>query len=269
MNPSILSTIPTTSKIHDFFTRHDDKQQNGLITRLDRSPIRQKKVAFFSALALNIVIIICLTILAVLAIRNNLQAPYPPSTRLAFALTQNILLASAVVALLRSTIIPFFLGECRLRYLYGFQEAELAIRRAPRSRSLDLRNITNLSGDSKAPKLTGSALVPLCYAAQNLVDMKLVYYRPGALFSSNYWTPEYSAMLDAYNCLGAGQLAEVDFDFAVWKQADGAWTVCELWRLQEMAHDATAVSTAEAAIIILRSFMDLDAFTSRELSDAL
>jgi hypothetical protein len=43
MNPSILSTIPTTSKIHDFFTRHDDKQQNGLITRLDRSPIRQKK----------------------------------------------------------------------------------------------------------------------------------------------------------------------------------------------------------------------------------
>lgn len=180
-----------------------------------------------------------------LAIRNNLQAPYPPSTRLAFALTQNILLASAVVALLRSTIIPFFLGECRLRYLHGFQETELAIRRAPRSRSLDPRNLTNPSGDSKAPKSTGSPLVALCYAAQNLVDMKLVYYRPGALFSSNYWTPEYSAMLDAYNCLGAGQLAEVDFDFAVWKKGDGAWTVCELWQLQEMAHDAMAVSTAE------------------------
>ena len=188
---------------------------------------------------------ICLTILAVLTIRNNLQAPYPPSMRVAFALTQNILLVSAVVALLRSTIIPFFLGECRLRYLHGFQETELAIRRTPRSRSMDLRTLTKLSGDSKASKPKDSALVAVCYAAQILMNMKLVYYRPGALFSSNYWTPEYSAMLDAYNRLGAGQLADVDFDFAVWKQQGGVWKVCELWKLQETAHDVTAVPIVE------------------------
>lgn len=42
-NSSVFATMPTSSNVNDLFTRHDDKQSHGFITRLDRSPIRQKK----------------------------------------------------------------------------------------------------------------------------------------------------------------------------------------------------------------------------------
>lgn len=184
---------------------------------------------FLSALSVNLVLIVCLTVLAALTVQNCLRAPYPPSIRLAFALTQNFLLAAASVALLRSTIIPFFLGECRLRYLFGFRETEPLIRRAPRS--LDLSNLSNVNGGEKLPKVNANSITALHHSAKRLVDPSLLFYRPGALLSNYYWTPEYSAMLDAYKCLGTGDVNELDFDFAVWKQEGETWSTCELWQL--------------------------------------
>ncbi|KAJ3524485.1 hypothetical protein NMY22_g10976 [Coprinellus aureogranulatus] len=218
--------MPFSSNIHDFFTRHDDNQSHGFITRLDRSPIRQKKIVFFSALFSNILLTVCLGVLAAVTVQNCLQAPYPPSMRLAFALTQNAVLALAFIAILRSTVVPFILGECRLRYLYGFRESEPIIRRSPRS--FDLRNLVVVKGDKKASEPHPDARIALLNTAQHLVDPRLLYYRPGALLSNHYWTPEYSVMLHAYKHLENGWLDELDFDFAVWKKEGGQWIPYDL-----------------------------------------
>ncbi|KAF6761648.1 hypothetical protein DFP72DRAFT_879238 [Ephemerocybe angulata] len=222
MNPSLLQTISSDSALHAFFTKHDDDHNNGFITRLDRSPIAQKRSTFYHSLALNTAILCCLTILAILTIRSNLEAPYPPPMRVAYALTQDILLASASLVLF----------QCRLRYRYGFRETEIILRRSPRS--LNVEKLTTGGSNLQGSKSNGTRLEALSKAATRLVNPQLLYSRPGAILSSDYWTLEYPALLDAYDCVDNGKFSDVDFDFTLWKQKDGLWTACELWRVQEI-----------------------------------
>jgi len=230
MDSVLIRGVSPSSSIYELLTTHDDDQANGFITRLDRASIRHKRAAFYYALSLNSAIFFSLVVLAVLTIQSNLQAPYPPSLRLAFALTQDVLLISAVLVLLRSTLVPFFLGECRLRFRQGFRETEIVIRRAPPCLKLGKLIANNNGKGDKAERGVDSLWqTTLC-----LVNPQLLYYRPGALLSNDYWTLEYPTLLDAYERLERGEISENDFDFSVWKREDAHWTACELWRLQEI-----------------------------------
>ncbi|RXW22149.1 hypothetical protein EST38_g3709 [Candolleomyces aberdarensis] len=193
--------------------------------------------AFYRALVLNLAMFCGLTALGVLTISSNLTAPHPPSIRLAFALTQNLIVLTAFWVLLRSTLIPFVYGECRLRYCHGFRETELVIRRSPRSLRLEKLtavNENNNIGNKVDLGMISQSIDTFSRTAQRLISPQLLYCRAGALLSKDYWTLEYTALFDAYKAVSDGEITEDVFEFSVWKQEHGRWTACELWRLQEI-----------------------------------
>ena len=186
---------------------------------------------------MNLAILCGLIVLAVLTVSNNLTAPHPPSMRLAFALTQDLIVLISFWILLRSTLIPFFYGECRLRSHHGFRETEVVIRRSPQSLRLEKLAAASQNsniGDKHDLGMLARSIDTFSRSAQRLVSPQLLYYRASALLSKDYWTLEYAALLDAYRAVSDGEITEDIFEFSVWKQEHGRWTACELWRLQEI-----------------------------------
>lgn len=236
MYPSFLfKTVSRDSPMYDFLTTHDDARHNGFITRLDRTPASRKRSLFYRSLALNVSLATGLAVLSFLSIQNILESRHPPSTRLAWGLSQGVLLATANSVILRTTLLPFLIGECCLRYLTGFRETEIVLRRCPgyiKSGNLrqPLSERRGVNGDT-TPKLGLSALRR---RVERLTDVNLLYSRPGALLSNEYWTLEYSALIDANKRVAQGQLSELDFELSVWKREQGLWTACELWRSQDI-----------------------------------
>jgi hypothetical protein len=157
--------------------------------------------------------------------------------RLAFALTQDLIVIISFWVLLRSTLIPFFYGECRLRSRHGFRETEIVIRRSPRSLRLEkltVANGNNDNGNKSDLGMIAKSIDTFSRTAQRLISPQLLYYRTSALLSKDYWTLEYAALLDACRAVSDGEITEDIFEFSVWKQEHGRWTACELWRLQEI-----------------------------------
>lgn len=214
-----------------FFTTHDDHRTSGFIVRLDKSPVSSKRRSFIQALALNTTILILTIALALCTVVHDYYQPYPAHIRLAFSLTQNIILAASILTLVRSTLAPFFLRECRLRLKHGFQPTELVIRRLPHT--MTLLNQPNMS------------FADLHAQASRSVDPALHYSRLSSLLSSEYWSLEYEAVMHAYSAVHAGALSEQDFDFAIWKQVHGDWVGYELWRDQELMSENQECSLFE------------------------
>ncbi|KAF9054378.1 hypothetical protein BJ165DRAFT_1337436 [Panaeolus papilionaceus] len=245
---SRFNSLPRNSALSLFLTRHDDALHSGFITRLDRSPVSAKKyvanhfvffhkthvcnrrIAFSKALAWNFVVLFLITGLATWTVVSDLMSPAPTSLKLAIALTKNLLLISAVLIVLRSTSIPFFFGECRLRALYGFRPSELVIRKPPTRTTLE------------ATTHEDQRLERYWRMASRAVNPDLLYSNASAVLSPCYWTVEYSAVFDAMTCIGKGAFELEDLEFSIWKQYDGKWSACELWRMHEIMNDQQEVA---------------------------
>lgn len=66
---------------------------------------------------------------------------------------------------------------------------------------------------------------------------------------------EYSAVFDAMERIAMGDFDEEALEFAVWKQDNGTWSSCELWRMHEIMTDQQEVAMFKASSIqILRCF---------------
>jgi hypothetical protein len=137
----------------------------------------------------------------------------------------------AILVLLRSTTVPFFWGECRLRFRYGFRASELIIRKPPKAGS---------TLQSHLPE--DQRLERHWRMATRAVNPKLLYSNGSALLSSEYWIMEYSAVFDAMERIAVGDFDEESLEFAIWKQDKGTWNSCELWRMHEIMTDQQEVT---------------------------
>jgi hypothetical protein len=174
---------------------------------------------------------------------------------LAICLTQNLVIVSAVIVLVHSTTIPFFLGECRLRILYGFQASEILIRKPP-IMSLKLNN-NNATEDQRMEKYWR--------IATRAFNPELLYSNVNAMLSSEYWTVEYHVVFDALKRIAAGEFEEEDFEFSIWKQDNEIWNACELWRMHEIMTDQQEVTMFKVSfrLFIFRAVFSLIMFRCR------
>jgi len=238
MNPKSIPSsrfkqIPRESSLSQFLSQHDDSLYSGFITRLDRSPIRAKRVAFAKAFALNVVVLAFLIGLATVTVAKDLLSTFPMQFKLGLCVTQDLAIMLAILVLLRSTTVPFFWGECRFRFHYGFRASELIIRKPPKA---------GLASQSHLPE--DQRLERYWRMATHAVNPKLLYSNFNALLSSEYWIMEYSAVFDAMERIAAGDFDEEALEFAVWKQDNGtsSWSSCELWRMHEILTDQQEVT---------------------------
>lgn len=248
MTSSRFRQLSSDSFLAQFLSQHDLPLRHGFITRLDRSPVARKRcvflssllhnvlipasrLAFLKALLLNLFVLLLTSALAAISIVRDLMSPLPTPVKLAFCITQDILIGSAIVVLIRSTTIPFFFGECRLRILYGFRPSEIIIRKPP---TIPLMLNSNVSEDQRLERFWR--------IATRAVNPELLYSNTSAILSSDYWTLEYRAVFDAIRRIEDGQFAEEALEFSIWKQDHGIWNVCELWRMHEIMTDQQEVT---------------------------
>ena len=183
--------------------------------------------------------------LASVTIIRDILSPLPAHFRLTICITQNLIIASSIIVLVRSTTIPFFFGECRLRIFYGFQASEIVIRKPP-TMSLKLNN-SNTTEDQRMEKYWR--------IATRAVNPELLYSNASAMLSSEYWTVEYRAVFDALRSIAAGEFQEEDLEFAIWKQDNNTWNVCELWRMHEIMNDQQEVTMFKVRSPAVRFFL--------------
>jgi len=231
ISSSRFKQLPRESSLSHFLSQHDDSLYSGFITRLDRSPIKAKRLAFAKAFALNVVVLGFLVGLAAATVAKDLLSTFPVPFRLGLCVTQDLAIMLAILVLLRSTTIPFFWGECRFRFYYGFRSSELIIRKLPK---------TGLALQSHLPE--DQRLERYWRMATRAVNPKLLYSNSNALLSSEYWIMEYSAVFDAMERIAVGDFDEEALEFAVWKQDKGTWSSCELWRMHEIMTDQQEVA---------------------------
>ncbi|KJA23595.1 hypothetical protein HYPSUDRAFT_54301 [Hypholoma sublateritium FD-334 SS-4] len=194
--------LPPTSSLAQFLSLYDDSDHSGFITRLDRSPVSAKVLTAWSV--------------------------------------QNMIIACAILVLLRSTSIPFFFGECRLRLVYGFRSSELIIRRSPPPTPTPTPSGFTGKGFYSSEN---QHMEHQWRAAIRAINPRLLYSTTSAMLSPDYWTLEYSAVFDAMRRIAAGEIREEDLEFSIWKQTpDNMWCACELWRMHEIMSDQQEVS---------------------------
>lgn len=228
---SKFKQLPSNCSLAQFLTKHDDQLHNGFITRLDRSSIHLKRISFLKALTINIFLLAFMGGLASLIIFNDLSFSSRFSLRLGVCITKDLLISWAMIVMLSSTTVPFFLGECRLRFCYGFRIAEIVIRKPPASLHT---------------RLSDQRIEKYWRIATRAVNPKLLYSRAGAMLSKDYWTLEYATVLDAYTSIGKGEFNEEDLEFSIWKQENGVWNACELWRTHDIMTDQQEVNMFKA-----------------------
>ena len=173
--------------------------------------------------------------LAAVTVVKDLLSTIPVPFRLGLCVTQDLAIMLAILVLLRSTTVPFFWGECRFRFHYGFRASELIIRKPPKVLALK----SHLSEDQRLERYWRMAI--------HAVNPNLLYSNSNALLSSEYWIVEYSAIFDAMERIAIGDFDEEALEFAIWKQNKGTWTSCELWRMHEIMVDQQEVGMFKAS----------------------
>jgi hypothetical protein len=184
-------------------------------------------LTFITAFALNVIILIFIACIMLMSFVHEFihMGSTSVSSRITVWTIQNIVIAAAISILLRSTTIPFFFGECRLRLLHGFRPSEVVIRKSPA-----ISRQTHVTDEQH--------MEHYWRASTHAINPRLLYSSASAMLSSDYWTVEYSAVLDALRRISAGEIDEEDLEFAIWKQdSENVWSVYELWRMHEIMTD--------------------------------
>lgn len=78
--------------------------------------------------------------------------------------------------------------------------------------------------------------------AARAVNPSFLYSNAGAILSSEFWTLEYVAILDALRLISKGELSQDALEFSIFKQRDQKWGVWELWRMHELMSDQQEAS---------------------------
>ncbi|KAF9005934.1 hypothetical protein BDQ17DRAFT_318100 [Cyathus striatus] len=229
--------LPSNSLLSNLLSRHDDLNCHGFITRLDRSPLLTKRVSFLKGLALNILIIAFVAALASVIAINDLLSINPQPLKLAICLSQDLLIIWAIYVLLRSTTVPFILGECRVRILYGFRPTEVVIRKPPPTMSQPSKGLSN-----------DQILERYWRIATHAINPCRLYSNPSAILSSDYWTLDYPIVLDTYKYIDCGEIQEEQLEFSIWKRDDDVWYACELWRMHEIMSDQQEIVMFKALL---------------------
>jgi len=246
ISSSRFRKLSTATPLSQFFSKHDASHHSGFITRLDRSPVKSKTITFLKSLALNIGITLFILTICTLSLFRSQHSNFPPNVVMSLWLTQNALVFSAVAVLARSTVVPFFLGECRLRMCYGFRATEIIIQR-PAASTLMLPQ-SKSQGDKEKGYASCDHHVEYQYwrMALHAIHPSRCYAAASALLSPEYWMQEYEVVFDALRSIAAGQFEEDALEFSIWKQdAERVWNVCELWRMHEIMSDQQEIAFFE------------------------
>jgi hypothetical protein len=244
ISSSRFNKLPTASPLSRFLSKHDASHHSGFITRLDRSPVKSKTITFLKSLALNIGITLFILTVCTLSLFRCHHSGFPPNVVTSLWLTQNALVFSAVAVLARSTIVPFFLGECRLRVCYSFRATEIIIQR-PAASALMLPQ-SQSQGDKEKGYYEHHAEYQYWRMALHAIHPSRCYAAASALLSPEYWMQEYDVVFDALRSIAAGEFEEDALEFSIWKQDAGrVWNVCELWRMHEIMSDQQEIAFFE------------------------
>jgi hypothetical protein len=218
-----MTFLPVDSPLARIFSAHHG--HTGFITRLDRTSLSRKRLLFLRSLVYNVGL---LAAIVTLFIFHDFSFNVPRSLRWTFRITQGFVLFWAISVLYLTTFAPFFLGECRLRYKYGFRHTELVIRRAP--------------PESRAPSHH------LCQAALRAINPALLYSNPASILAPDFWVLEHLVIMDIYAAMTAGQVNEEDLEFTLWREHDGIWSGLELWRLHHIVSVQQEVDLFKACL---------------------
>ncbi|KAJ3566919.1 hypothetical protein NP233_g6695 [Leucocoprinus birnbaumii] len=218
------------------FSKHDDATHSGFITRLDRTPVSRKRLFFARSLIYNLAILLGSATLIIVVILRGYAPNVPESLRLTLSITQGMLLLWTTAVLVFSTSIPFFFGECRMRWKYGFRSTEVIVRRSPpESCQKTSQDSANAQGHWRV--------------SSRAINPTLLYSNPTSMLSGDFWVMEYSMILNIYASMAKGELNEEDLEFTAWKECGGVWSGLELWRLQSIMSDQQEVALFKAFLM--------------------
>ncbi|KAF5316447.1 hypothetical protein D9619_006690 [Psilocybe cf. subviscida] len=244
---SRFKKLSPAAPLSQFLSKHDASHNSGFITRLDRSPVRSKIITFTKSLALNIGITLFMLAVCALSLFRCHHSNFPPNMVMSLWLTQNALVLSAVAILARSSVVPFFLGECRLRVCYGFRATEIIIQRPAASAMMLPQSQSQGEKEKGYASHNYDAEYQYWRMALHAIHPSRCYAAASALLSPEYWMQEYEVVFDALRSIAAGEFEEDGLEFAIWKQdAKRVWNVCELWRMHEIMSDQQEISFFEA-----------------------
>lgn len=196
-------------------------------------------------LVYNVIILSGSTALMVLFITHGFTSNVPESLRLTLSITQGLLLFWVISILFLTTCAPFFFGECRLRWKYGFKPTEVIIRRSP-PESLTAHRSNELSTKH-------------WHASLRAINPTLLYTNPASTLATDFWVLEYAIIMDVYAGMSEGQINEEDLEFTAWKEYSGVWTGLELWRLHSIVSDQQEVALFRVGLRHLQlKFFDAD-----------
>lgn len=178
------------------------------------------RLYFIRSLIYNVVILTASTTLIAVFILRGLASNVPESLNVTLSITQGLLLLWAILVLLATTFVPFLLGECRLRWRYGFRPTEVIIRRSPPE--------SPSTASSEPPERRWRASL-------RAIDPTLLYSNPASILASDFWVMEHAIIMDVYAGMEKGEISEEDLEFTAWRECGGVWTGLELWRLHSVA----------------------------------
>ncbi|EAU89352.1 hypothetical protein CC1G_03617 [Coprinopsis cinerea okayama7 len=213
--------------------RHCRDSKDGLfIIGPDTSPTSSKRLVFIQACLLNLFIICCVSVLAWTTIFNDFYDTYPAALHATFALTHVLVVGTASYILFRSTVFPFVFGECRLRWCYGFQKTEILVRQAPahlRPTRHAARSLDSTQDKGSLPLGENDKYRSWISSIRKAIDPRLLYLRPSAILSNEYWTPDYGVLRDLYDSMREGGVVEDELLVtSIWERCDdGTWIIVE------------------------------------------
>ncbi|PFH51904.1 hypothetical protein AMATHDRAFT_84823 [Amanita thiersii Skay4041] len=228
MAPSSPSSSSPGSPFTQLLTRRQGRHSVAFLTRLDRSSVYTKRLRFLKGLSISSTISLFLTWLIASSLTHDLAANVTPAFRTSMRLTQNILIAWAIFIVLTSTVLPFFLGECRLRLKYGFRPTEinisrLAQKKAPVTYSLNSRYWRTLM-------------------LRN-INPRFAFYNLGSFLSEHFWMLDYGTIVEAYQLIATNKADESQFEFALWYQHHDVWTSYKAWAMHNLAPSTDEINT--------------------------
>lgn len=168
---------------------------------------------------MNLALLALIAWLVSATVAQGVYSPAPAPVMTALCVTQDLIIAWAVYSILVTTTVPFLLCECRLRLRSGFRPTEVVLRRPP---VLPVR----LSDEERAQLYAR-------FVARSM-DPHVVYASFWSFLTSELWVSEHRAVMEAHDMIDKGEIDEGILESALLKQENGAWSICEISKMDSM-----------------------------------
>jgi hypothetical protein len=158
-----------------------------------------------------------MTWLAYIIVKRNIFTTLEPVPMTVFYLAQDCVILLAIFSLVVNTTIPFFFGECFLRLRRGFRPIEVVFLSLP---TLD-SSLPDSMHFEHYQRLAACADPSLTYTT----------FQPSLIVGTSC-VIAYSAILDAYRLIDAGEVSVEELDAVVWMRGKSIWGVCQVSRVE-------------------------------------